>query len=387
MAFVLTATVYLAFVGLGFPVALLGSAWPSMHTDFLLPIAFSGYLNIMLSGGNICASIFVERIVKKIGTGKLVAISTGMISLAMFGFSHAHLPWQLFLCAAIYGLGAGGIDVSINNYLAVNMSYRHLSWSHGIWGISAFSSPFIMSWALQHKNWRFGYQIVGVIMLVMFLYFVLTLRVWKAGSGERDVTKQPVLGIRSALKLDGIVNRLIAVSAYAAISTLCQLWPSSYMVYAKQFTQERAAAFASLFFIGMTIGRFGFGLISDKLTHRRVIYIGSGIILAGILMISVPYQFQFAIVAGFLSIGIGCSQIFPSFVRSSKDVYGVEKSQAVVGVQFGMASLSSLILPSILGPIVDRFGIHLFPVILLVLLFTMLWFSNGKQLKSVLPLQ
>ena len=383
MAYLLLAVVYLSFVGLGFPVALLGSAWPTMHMEFLLSLAFSGYINIMISGGNICASVFVERIVKKIGTGRLVAISTAMICMAMFGFSYSTRSWHLILFAAIYGLGAGGIDVSINNYLALNLSYKHLSWSHGIWGISAISSPFIMSWALMHKTWRFGYLVVGFIMLFLSLIILATLPVWKIEAKGTDIDKQPVVGLKKALRIHGIGFRLISVSAYSAISVLCQLWPSSYMVYAKSFSQERAAAFASLFFMGMTLGRFGFGMITDRLNHRKVINIGTMIILVGVACICAPSEFQVLIILGFLLMGIGCSQIFPSFIRSTKEYYGTEMSQALVGLQFGTASLSALVAPSVVGMMINHMGMRPLPFILIILVAIMFLFSKGPAVKNL----
>ncbi len=370
------AVLYLSFLGLGLPDSLLGSAWPVMQGDFAVPLAYAGYISMIVSCGTVCASIFTERIVKRTGTGLLVVGSTLLTAIAMFGFALSGAPWLLFLFAVPYGLGAGGIDVSLNDYVALNLKSRHMNWLHCTWGLGAIVSPYIMSWALLHRGWRSGYLCVGVLQTLITALLALSLPMWKRRSSEAAASR-PVIGFRRAMRIEGVPRRLLAALAYSAISACCQLWPSSYLVYARHVSEERAAAFASLFFLGMAAGRFLFGFVSDRLGHRRIVRVGTAGILLGILCVILPVRHELPALAGFLIIGLGCSPIFPSFIHSTPERFGVENAQAVIGMEMGGAYLSSFLMPPLVGLLAGRFGIGLLPMLLLM--FTLLMFALARE--------
>ena len=43
--------IYLAFISLGLPDSLLGSAWPVMHKAFQVPLSYAGLVTMIISGG------------------------------------------------------------------------------------------------------------------------------------------------------------------------------------------------------------------------------------------------------------------------------------------------------------------------------------------------
>ena len=83
----LLAIIYLAFICLGLPDSLLGSAWPSMYKEFSVPISYMGGISMIIAVGTIISSLQCDRLTRRIGTGRVTAISVFMTAVALFGFS------------------------------------------------------------------------------------------------------------------------------------------------------------------------------------------------------------------------------------------------------------------------------------------------------------
>ena len=130
MANLLLAVIYLAFISLGLPDSLLGSAWPAMFPALHVPVSYAGPISMIISAGTIVSSLASGRIIAKLGSGKVTAISIGMTAAAMFGFSVSGSYLPLLLFAIPYGLGAGCVDASLNHFVALHLSARHMNWLH-----------------------------------------------------------------------------------------------------------------------------------------------------------------------------------------------------------------------------------------------------------------
>ena len=122
--------IYLSFISLGLPDALLGAAWPSMYRELHVSISYAGAISMIIAFGTIISSLQSDRLTRKLGTGKVTAISVAMTAVALFGFSTSHSFVALCLWAIPYGLGAGSVDASLNNYVALHYESKHMSWLH-----------------------------------------------------------------------------------------------------------------------------------------------------------------------------------------------------------------------------------------------------------------
>lgn len=166
MTHVLLAIIYVAFISLGLPDALLGAAWPSMYRDFSVPVSYSGIIFMIIAGGTIVSSLQSDRLTKKLGAGAVTAISVLTTALALFGFSISHSYIALCLWAIPYGLGAGSVDAALNNYVAIHYASRHMSWLHCMWGVGASLGPYIMGYALTGgAGWNSGYRYIAVLQI------------------------------------------------------------------------------------------------------------------------------------------------------------------------------------------------------------------------------
>ncbi|MGX8692544.1 MAG: MFS transporter [Clostridia bacterium] len=370
MVSLLLAVIYLAFIGLGLPDSLLGSAWPVMHLQLNAPLSFAGVISMLIAGCTIISSLLSDRLTRRFGAGKVTAFSTGLTAFALFGFSLSNRLWMLCLWAIPYGLGAGAIDAALNNYVALHYSSRHMSWLHCFWGLGASISPYIMGFCLTASGrWQSGYRTVGAIQIVLTALLFLSLPLWKGRETENaDGTPDRPLGLRGALRIPGVRAILLAFFAYCGAETTAGLWASSYLVSVRGVGPETAASFASLFYLGITIGRFLNGFVADRAGDKRMIRVGAAVMGAAALLILLPTQRPLPALAGLLLFGLGCAPVYPSIIHATPAHFGRENSQAVIGIQMAGAYVGSTLMPPLFGLLANALSLRLYPVWLLALL-------------------
>ena len=370
----LLALLYLCFVSLGLPDSLLGSAWPVMRMDMAVPVSYAGYVSIITSLGTIFSSAMSAKLVKRFGSGRITAVSIAMTAAALFGFSITRRYWILFLWAVPYGLGAGGVDSVLNNYVALHYKAQHMSWLHCSWGIGASVSPFIMSYALiRLDSWSAGYRIVALIQIVLSAVVFLSLPLWGKTAGKaEDEEKETVqtLSFGEIVRVPGAVPCVLMFFFYCALEVTTSLWASSYLVQNRGITPEIASGFAGLFYLGLTGGRAINGFLAMKLSDRTLIRAGTGIVGAGVLLMLLPLPEFFAL-AGFLLIGLGCAPIYPCIIHMTPGLFGKERSQSLIGMEMACAYFGFCIMPSVFGMLANRVDIGILPLFLLVLLVSM----------------
>ena len=370
----LLAIIYLAFISLGLPDSLLGASWPTIYLEMEVPISYMGIITMIISGCTILSSLCSNFLNRKLGTKYVAIISVFLTAFALFGFSFSIYFWMLIIFAIPYGLGAGAIDAALNNYVALHYKAKHMSWLHCFWGVGAIVSPFIMSYSLINFNWSFGYRIVGIIQLVIAFIMLISIPLWKINSKKDEEIKQNNIGLFKVLKIKGVVLLLIGFFAYCALEATAMSWASTYFVEVKGVIEERAALFASLFYIGMTFSRFLSGFFSDKLGDRKMILIGIIVALIGIIFLFIPSSYIFAIV-GFVVLGIGCGPIYPSIIHSTPFNFGKENSGSIIGVQMASAYIGSTFMSPLFGYLAKIIGFDfmaIYLLIFLVLSFSML---------------
>ena len=189
---ILLVIIYMAFISLGLPDALLGAAWPSMYKDLGTSISYAGIIFMIISAGTVVSSLLSDRLTYKFGTGRLTAISVGTTAIALFGFSISDSFWMLCLWAIPYGLGAGSVDACLNNYVALHYSSRHMSWLHCMWGVGATVGPYVMGYILSGgSSWNIGYRIIGIVQVVLtaLLFFSLPMWIARTDKDSKDGVK------------------------------------------------------------------------------------------------------------------------------------------------------------------------------------------------------
>lgn len=386
MVSLLLVVIYLAFISLGLPDSVLGSAWPEMFKYFDVPVSYASVISIIISCGTIISALMSDKLIKKLSTGLIISISILLTCLALFGFSFSNKFYHLCIFAVPYGLGAGSIDTVLNNYVATHYKSRHMNWLHCFWGIGASVGPLIMSLALTNNlKWTNGYQIIGIIQSIILLIIIASLPLFKKTEidDKKDITN---LSILKRLRIPGVIFMLFSFISYCGIECIAGLWASSYLVLIKGLDSASSSRFASLFFLGITIGRFISGLFSDKLGDQKMIIIGLVIIFTGVIMIFIP-RLQITMIIGLLVLGIGCAPIYPSLVHSTPSLFGKNISQSIISLEMASAYVASTVISPIFGLIVNYFGIHLYPLTIFILTLLLignicLLFKITKKYKS-----
>ena len=371
--------IYLAFISLGLPDSLLGSAWPVIHQELQVPLSYAGAVTMIFSFGTICSSLMSERLTKKLGVNIVTVCSVLLTAIALYGFSTASAFWMLCLWGIPYGLGAGAIDAALNNYVALHYNSRHMSWLHCFWGVGTIISPYIMSYALTTSVWQNGYRMVSFLQMGITVILLVTLPVWKVNrkANEQKAEQAAVIGIRGALKIKGVPQLLLGFFSYCTLESTLLLWSSSYLVGAKGVTAQKAAAFASLFCIGITAGRFLSGLVTEKLGDYNLIRIGTGILLLGCIAMILPLKTDVAALGGLVVMGLGCAPVYPSIIHATPDNFGAQNSQAIIGIQMASAYVGSTFMPPVFGLIANHISVALMPFF--VLFFIVLMYIMVKK--------
>ena len=385
MVNLLLAIIYLAFISLGLPDALLGAAWPTMCLEFNVPVSYAGAVSIIISAGTIVSSLMSDRMTRRFGTAKVTAFSVAMTAFALFGFSLSSSYWMLLLWAIPYGLGAGSVDASINNYVALHYASRHMSWLHCMWGVGASVGPYIMGYALSGgQGWNMGYRYIALMQLVLTVILFISVPLWKnrdTNTSEENGAGAAALSLKQIFAIPGAKEILLAFFCYCALEGTAMLWSSTYLVRHLGMDEDRAASLASMFFMGITAGRAVSGLLTYKFTDANMIRIGQAVILIGVVAMLLPLG-EFGAIMGLLLVGLGCAPIYPSVIHSTPDHFGAENSQAIIGVQMASAYLGTLLAPPVFGLIANHISASLMPVYIGAILLLMVLMCERLNRKS-----
>ncbi|PNR97510.1 MFS transporter [Petrotoga miotherma DSM 10691] len=384
---ILLVIIYISFISLGLPDALLGSAWPSMYETLNVPVSYAGIIAMIISGGTIFSTLFSGKFIHKLGTGKLTSISVGMTAIALFGFSISTSFWHLCLWGIPYGLGAGSVDAALNNFVALHYKARHMNWLHCFWGVGATLGPYIMGILLTNGfKWNSGYFTISLIQIALTSVLFLTLPLWKEKKTDNKTKEEGYknYSLKEVIALPGAMSIMIAFFSYCALEATTGLWAASYLVLNRGIAAEIAAKWAASFYFGITIGRFISGFITFKMNNKNMVRLGQGIIILGLLLLILPFS-NYTVFIGLILIGLGCAPIYPSLIHSTPTNFGKNVSHSIIGVQMASAYLGTTLMPPLFGFLQEHFDIRLYPIYLIILAFLMILMAekaNGLFLRK-----
>lgn len=392
MATLLLLVIYLAFISLGLPDALLGVAWPIMQGEYAVPVSLAGLVSMVISVNTIISSVLSGRVLQRFGTGRVTLVSVLMTAAALLGFSWAPGFIWLVLLAVPLGLGAGSVDAGLNDYVARHYAARHMNWLHCFWGVGAMSGPIILSQFIRdNQSWRGGYLVVAVLQLALAILLFFTLPLW----GQVFQAKKKVTGLLSVqapgippegehrpdrtiartvfspLRIEGVKPVLMVFFLYCGVEWTVGLWGSTFLVRVKGIDVVTAAGWVALYFGSITLGRFISGFVTLRASSKTLIRAGEIAILIGVIALLLPLPGIFSMVSLIL-IGLGCAPIFPSMLHETPARFGDEEAQNIMGFQMAVAYIGSTLLPPLLGAITPVTTFAILPLVLLAYITLML---------------
>ena len=385
MTTILLIVIYIAFIGLGIPDSLFGTAWPAIYTEFGLPISFASFVTVIISCGTIVSSIVSAKVIAKFGTNNVSAFSTAMTAAALLGFSCSGSLAAMCLLAIPLGLGAGAIDTALNNYVALHYSATHMSFLHCFYGIGVSVSPYVLSLVISGKyGWRGGYKIAFGIQLVITLVLLFTLPIWSKAhssgrtSGEKEMR---VLSVREIIQIPGVKLMWCLFITSCAIEYTCGGWGRTYLVEYRHILPEHAAKIVMYYYTGMALGRFLSGIMAARLDSWRIIAIGQCMLGAALVILFLPLPSLLSAV-GFFMVGLGNGPLFPNFNYLTPQNFGEDVSQSVIGTQMAASYVGIMIAPAVCGILGQNISMGIFPVYLLAFYCIML--ITTHRVKKVL---
>ncbi len=372
----LLAIIYLSFVSLGLPDGLLGAAWPAMHSDLGAAVSLAGTISVVICLGTIVSSLMTDRLVRRLGTGRLTAASVAMTAVALFGFSTCTALWQLVLWAIPYGLGAGAVDAALNAFVAMHYAARHMNWLHCCWGIGAAMGPTVMSWQMAGPaSWPGGYRVVGVVQVALVAAIALSLPLWRDRATGTDAAdeghgRDGAAARRELLRRPGVPQAMAGFLCYCALESSCGLWASTLLVLGHGVPAQTAALLASLFYVGITVGRLLSGVLTLRLDGRQLLRLGEVVMALGLATLLLAPG-KLALGAGLALLGLGCAPIYPQMIQLTPVRFGTDGTQSLMGMQMACAYVGSMAFPPLMGLVMERVSPLLLPVVAAALLAAM----------------
>lgn len=362
--------IYIAFISLGLPDAVLGSSWPVMKNDLDTSLEFAGVISFIISAGTVISSLYVTKAIHYLGIGKVVALSVLLTAVALLGFSMANVVLALVFLAIPLGIGAGAVDAALNNFVALHYKAKHMNYLHSFWGVGATAGPLLMANYLTLKEgWRDGYMVIAVVQFLLVIVLFSALPLWKKflfKPLESEESNAPIVTNVSILKMKGVPLQLAVFFCYCSIEMSTGLWAASYLTAEKNVQPSDAAFWVAMYYLGITAGRFACGVIAEKIAEETLIRSGVIIILFGCLLLALPFSGELAKI-GLILIGLGCAPIFPNTIHMTPKRFGASSSQAIIGLSMATAYVGLMLVLPVLGAVAKVFTFGSLPVILMVL--------------------
>ncbi|MBR3818248.1 MAG: MFS transporter [Clostridia bacterium] len=364
---ILLVVIYIAFIGLGVPDSLIGSAWPAIHTEMNIPVEAVSILTFIISGCTVLSSMFSAGILNKFGTAKVTAFSTAMTAAALLGFSLTPSFWFMIPLAVVLGLGAGAIDSGLNNYVALHCKASHMNFLHCFYGVGVSLSPYLMSHALSDIGWRGGYRYAFYVQLVITILLIVSVPLWKKTSSAKGTEEENGINLTllQMAKKAEVRQVWIIMLATNAIEYACGVWGSTYLVTEKGFETKHGALALTIYYVGMSIGRFVSGLLSERISTWKRIGIGAAVLAPAIAIMLLPLPGAVTVVGLFL-VGLGNGSIYPNMIHLTPHNFGKEVSQSIMGSQIAFAYIGVMSAPPMVSLVSGLFGIKIYPVLLAI---------------------
>lgn len=371
---IILIVIFIIYIGLGIPDSLLGSAWPAMYVDLGLDISNVSIVSFIINFGTVVSSFLSERIVKKFKIGPVATVSMALTVAALLGYSLSNNMIWLCLSAIPQGLGAGSIDVSVNNYVAKHYNASQMNFLHCFYGVGVAISPYLMSLFLRKNNsWQGGYRTMFYIQLVILIIVALALPLWKKADPQhydKSLPKKKATPFLEIAKDRAVRVQWLIFIGSCSLEGICLVWGSTFLVESRGLSADNGAKMITLYYVGLTLGRVLSGLLVKMLKPEKVVYIGEATVFVACLIILVSPNAVVATVGLFL-IGLGNGPVFPNMTQLTPEYFGNEKSEGIIGTQMGFAYIAFLATPLLFGALIKFFDLSFFSWYLLIFWFVM----------------
>ena len=367
--------IFVAFIALGMPDGLLGVGWPSIRASFNVPIDALGALLFVSMIGYLTTSFLSGELTRRWGVGRLLIVSCALTGAGLIGYTLVP-QWSMMVALGLAaGMGAGGIDSSLNAYVARHYSAGLVQWLHASYGVGVTAGPLIMTAALTNfRDWRLGYLLVGAVQLVLAVTFWITLPIWQQNNSapaEMPAEPQKEVNLGQTLKRHRVWLSMLLFFFYVGSEVTMGTWVYSLLTEGRGVDPQLAGYFAGSYWFTFTVGRILAGLVTRKINIQSLVKVCIiAAILAGVILgLNISAWVNLAAVA---VIGFAFAPIFPGLISGTPGRVGQQHSNNTIGMQTAAGSLGGTALTSLVGVLARSYGLEVVPAAMVAFLACLL---------------
>jgi sugar phosphate permease len=278
-------------------------------------------------------------------------------ALAIFCFSLAQAPWQVFICHFITGFSETFSLTACIRLATRWFPRKNLAAIIGLMGGFAnfggiiAQSPFTAS--INHFGWRTTLLFdaaLGIVILLIIFAFVQDQPRPQPKDGK--IASLTLTNLKSTFKEVATNGKNWLTGIYAGLTVLPifllgALWGNLYLTQAHQLSPQQAALISSMLFVGQMLGSPLLGWLSDHFSNRKLpmqISVAAGFALSiGLLLNTSSSQLLLYVLFFWLGFITGAQSVAYSFVTENNKKAIISSAQGFVAtVMMAMGILQIL---------------------------------------------
>ena len=184
-------------------------------------------------------------------------------------------------------------------------------------GIGASLGPMIMG-AVARTRSELARRLFSIARFQTALAILLfaAIPAWET-AGRREIRDEAkLLTLGQAIRIPLAAPMFVSLFCYCGLELTAGLWSASYATVHYGIAANTAAAWTSLFYLGLTAGRALAGFISFKLDNPSMIRVGQCFGALGLLLLLLPVG-VWRIPAAYFLTGFGCAPIYPAMLHQT----------------------------------------------------------------------
>lgn len=377
MATAFLVLLFISYITLGLPDSAWGTVWPFMRESLGMPIASASIFTMVVTAFSALSSALAPKVSAKVGPGVILAVCSLITGVGILGVYFATNFYIMVAIGAVLGIAGGGVDVSVNDFVADHYSSGVMNVVHAMWGLGAFLGPLIVTGSMNDSgSWRTGFLVLAIVQLVCAGLLFSSLPLWKKKLPpvvKKDVDHVPTATNKKKATL-AILLMAVLYFVYTGVEQVVGAWLNTLLIEKRMFSATVGGACVSCYFGAIMVGRIVFGLFSSKIGNRLTINIGLAIAALGAGLFFITNSVPATYVAVIL-IGVGFAPFYPCNMHETKHRFAPEMSKKVIGIQVCSACLGMLAINPVAGLLLQYVGHEMLPVITAVLVGVLVVFT------------
>jgi fucose permease len=225
-------------------------------------------------------------------------------------------------------------------------------------------------------GWHLGVRVIGTAQLVLALVLWLSLRLWALAPEKAQVNDSHEVASDHHVHALAWWLAPLCFLVYVAAEMGTGLWAASILVTERGLAPPQAGIWVGLYFGSITAGRFGVGLIAERLGNRRLVRLGIALAISGAMVFALPQVFGNFSPYGLMLMGLGCAPIFPSLMHETTRRFPLDAATRLIGRQMACAYVGGSVIPAAFGLLATWAGLAAVMPAVLALLVSLLLMTS-----------